>query len=304
MKSIPIPVVALGPGSQPADESASFAALPKLEPLGAPRPPEGAEPADLAAAAALVEALLAPMRLRNCGVGEQPRLQLAGLAPPVLEVLNQCLGQGEVSVVVRRGANAEDARVRIQETGFAGLWRVRHYDAQGRLEHDVLEACDMPQAVRASVLRTCDEVFDPPALPDGLMNAPAVLGEIAQHVAAFDAESPPHVVNLTLLPMSPADLQALDGALGGGPVTILSRGFGNCRIESTAVHNVWRVRYFNNMDTVILDTIEICSIPEVALAAAEDIADSTERLAELVDWMKADAAGAAAVAAPAQSVAR
>ena len=66
-----------------------------------------------------------------------------------------------------------------------------------------------------------------------------------------------------------------------GPVAILSRGFGNCRISSTAARDVWRVQYFNNMQTLILNTIEVVDMPEVALAAAEDLADSRERLGEL-----------------------
>jgi hydrogenase-1 operon protein HyaF len=39
------------------------------------------------------------------------------------------------------------------------------------------------------------------------------------------------------------------------------------------------------MNTLILNTIEIVDVPEVALAAVEDLADSRERLAELVTWM-------------------
>ena len=77
----------------------------------------------------------------------------------------------------------------------------------------------------------------------------------------------------------------LDRALPVGPVAIISRGFGNCRITSTGARDVWRVQYFNNMNTLILNTIEVVDVPEVALAAAEDLVDSRERLAELIDWM-------------------
>jgi hydrogenase-1 operon protein HyaF len=48
---------------------------------------------------------------------------------------------------------------------------------------------------------------------------------------------------------------------------------------------VWRVQYFNNMNTLILNTIEVVTVPEVVLAAAEDLSDTRERLVELVDWM-------------------
>jgi hydrogenase-1 operon protein HyaF len=74
-------------------------------------------------------------------------------------------------------------------------------------------------------------------------------------------------------------------ALPVGPVAIISRGFGNCRITSTAARHVWRVQYFNNMNTLILDTLEVVDLPEVAVAAAEDLRESRERFAELLEWM-------------------
>jgi hydrogenase-1 operon protein HyaF len=48
------------------------------------------------------------------------------------------------------------------------------------------------------------------------------------------------------------------------------------------------------MNTLILNTIEIVDVPEVALASAEDLVDSRERLAELVTWMSESVAEAAA----------
>ena len=39
------------------------------------------------------------------------------------------------------------------------------------------------------------------------------------------------------------------------------------------------------MQTLILNTLEVVRVPEVALAADEDLAESRERLAELVEWM-------------------
>ena len=66
---------------------------------------------------------------------------------------------------------------------------------------------------------------------------------------------------------------------------MISRGFGNCRISSTLARDVWRVQYFNSMNTLILNTIEVVDVPEVALAADEDLCDSRARLAELIAWM-------------------
>jgi len=117
------------------------------------------------------------------------------------------------------------------------------------------------------------------------MNSPALLHEITEQIAQRKPPSPAHVINLTLFPLTPEDHRVLEKALPVGPVAIISRGFGNCRITSTLARNVWRVQYFNTMNTLILNTLEIVEAPEVALAAPEDIEDSRERLSELIEWM-------------------
>jgi hydrogenase-1 operon protein HyaF len=55
---------------------------------------------------------------------------------------------------------------------------------------------------------------------------------------------------------------------------------------ATRLQNVWRVQYFNGMNAILLDTLEITRMPEVALAAADDIADAIERLQEALDWLR------------------
>jgi len=116
------------------------------------------------------------------------------------------------------------------------------------------------------------------------MNSPSVLREIGARMR-LRRGARAHVVNLTLLPLTPDDHAVLEAALPAGPVALMSRGFGNCRITSTLARDVWRVQYFNSMSTLILNTIEVVDVPEVALAAVEDLADSRVRLAELVAWM-------------------
>jgi hydrogenase-1 operon protein HyaF len=96
-----------------------------------------------------------------------------------------------------------------------------------------------------------------------------------------------HVVNLSLLPVTPEDIGFLDHHLGTGRVLMLSRGYGNCRISNTRLRNCWRVVYYNSMDKVILNTVEVVDMPEVAMAAAEDLRDSFERLQEVMAWLEA-----------------
>ena len=83
--------------------------------------------------------------------------------------------------------------------------------------------------------------------------------------------------------MSEADLDHIEHVLRKGAVNILSRGYGDCRIESTMVSNVWRVRYFNSTNKLILDTIEVTDVPKVACAAQEDIEDAAQRLQEMLE---------------------
>ena len=56
--------------------------------------------------------------------------------------------------------------------------------------------------------------------------------------------------------------------------------------RSACATNTWRVVYYNSQDTVILNSVEVCGIPEVACAAREDLEDSAERLTEVLQWVE------------------
>lgn len=279
-KPFPYAIRAVGPGSQPGDDA-------PLEVLDLPRDmPTFAMPSVPDAprdALALGRDVLAAFR-DQCRLalpaGAVARLDLAGFGDDVLDVLDDMLGEGEVAIRI-------DApyRFRIQESVFAGLWRVCALDPQGMLAADWLEAAPIPSVVVAAARAAAQPKFTPVDLPAGAMNSPALVAELASRVAHRACGDAAHVVNLTLLPMSPEDHAVLEAALPVGPVAIMSRGFGSCRITSTRLRDTWRVQYFNSMSTLILNTLEVVDVPEVALAAAEDLGDSLERLSELVDWM-------------------
>jgi hydrogenase-1 operon protein HyaF len=283
MKPIAIPIRTVGPGSQPAEDAdLDYMQMPRgMSTFSMPQIPENAEAAAMAEARDVIDAFVAAFgRARRAG-DPHHRVDLGAVGPAALEVLNQSLGEGEVAIRI-----AGPTEIRIQETVFAGIWREREFDADGRLLYDALAACPVPpvavEAARAAAASELPLIN----LPAGAMNAPALLHEIRSQVRTSRPGASAHVINLTLLPLSPDDQVCLDAALPVGPVAVLSRGFGNCRITSTGVHHVWRVQYFNNAQTLILNTIEIVDIPEVALAAAEDLADSEERLVELLQWMR------------------
>jgi hydrogenase-1 operon protein HyaF len=269
-----------GPGSQPGDEDGAelaYMEMPKgMRTYSMPEVPEKEEAEAFRPALAKLEAVLEALRAAPAD-GPTIAISFEGLDQPNRDFISQLLGEGEVSIIA-------GTAIQAQESVLAGVWRIYEVDENGRLISDHIEAGGFPSSVlkaaqdaAASALRPFDGVADP-----NLMNAPAIATELADKLAAYQPGAAAHVINLSLLPLTEEDSAYIDLRLGQGPVTILSRGYGNCRISSTAVKNAWWVRYFNSREALILNTIEIATIPEVACAAKEDLEDSAERLAEIL----------------------
>jgi hydrogenase-1 operon protein HyaF len=268
-----IPPVGFGPGSQPGAEDGeelAYVPMPSGMRTFEPRIPYLQSAEDAAEAVAFLRELAAGA---NCWTPESGvlRFDYAHLDAHNRKILADTLGEGEVALVIEN-----PLRVDVQESVFAGVWRVARkggeYIEIGAIPSPVLEPHPLP--------------LPAPEMPGpGVVNAPAILTEILDHVRNRNAggSGGQHVVNLTLLPHTPEDLGYIERALGRGGVTILSRGYGNCRVERTAYANVWRIRFYNSQDVQILDTIEVADVPDVACAAPEDIADSAERLTEVAE---------------------
>ncbi len=279
-RPFPIPVVALGPGSQEEDEALDYISMPSG--MATYRPP--LIPDDMSGQPGALRVLQA---VQAALAGEGPALvPLDDLPAAERQLLNQVLGEGEVSAQWLPSADGSDGcSAQIQESVFAGVWRVLADTGAGVLL-DAIEVGRVP-AVLGEAAR--HDGLAPPHIegsaPPEVLNAHHVLAELAQHRAAWRPGQPNEVVNLTLLPMSPADIAWMDHVLGTGRVLILSRGYGNCRILSTRVPHTWRVVYYNSQDHVILNTVEVGELPAVACAAPEDLADSHERLTEVMQWV-------------------
>jgi len=282
MKALSIPVRIVGPGSQVEKEQLQYLDMPReMNTFQMPRVPQRVASEAVSEAHDVLAEFLDAMTPWDPAAGDPgPRLNVTGVSPAALDIINEMLGEGEVGIQVN-GAHA----IHIQESVFTGVWRVCELDDDSRLVGDWIVAGSMPEAViRAAILAAAPA----PArvtLPDGAMNSPALLQEIEARLRNIRPDTPAHVINLTLFPLTAEDHQVLARALPVGPVAMISRGFGHCKISSTLARNVWRVQYFNSMNTLILNTIEIVDMPEVAIAAPEDLIDSRTRLAELITWM-------------------
>jgi hydrogenase-1 operon protein HyaF len=274
-----------GPGSQPAEEDDSgleFIRLPQeMDRYCAPDLPEPETVAQLAAARTVMDWLQAA--LERYRVGDPPQVaDISGLDAANRDLVNQILGEGEVSLQYNGSVQA-----RMQESVLAGIWRTCYLDERGVLTHDLIEVADVPLLARTPLAGDCDPgriagLTD--AIPPAeVMNAMPILSEVQEHLQTWQPGQTAHVINLSLLPLSPADIEFLEQTLGEGPVQTLSRGYGECQVRSTACPNLWWVRYYNSMGTLILNTLEVVDIPLVACAAQDDLDDSRRRMQELLE---------------------
>ncbi len=278
IKNIPVSVV--GPGSQPVSEDGqglSYIDMPgDMATFEEPSIPEPD------AVKGLVGAREAMLWLRQAlaeysGGGEAQLANLTALDEENRELVNQILGEGEVSIRYN-GA----IRARSQESVLAGVWRTLYLDEDDRVCYDILEVADVSHTARMPDGRDRPVNADKQEVSPALNNALAILVELEAQYPAFLAEGVPYTINLTLLPLSEDELAFIDERLGRGPIDTLSRAYGKCQVSSTLTPNVWWVRYYNSMDTLILNTIELIDVPEALRAAPEDLADSAKRLDDIL----------------------
>ncbi|RQH07065.1 hydrogenase expression/formation protein [Paraburkholderia dinghuensis] len=290
-RPFPVPVVTTGPGSQPEPDDWSCLPLPStVETWRSPDTPDPGEPG--------TDEVLALLRNMAAALASDPQptqplvFPVAALGADAHRLLAQVMGEGEVSAQVmpsRKTYCGAGALVRIQESRYPGIWRVIVDSATGERIDDRIEIGAIPAVIldEAQHSGTTQGTVADTAGHD-LMNAPSVATEIvaaqARALARHGAGS--HVVNFSLLPVTPADIAWLENMLGAGTVGIFSTGYGKCTVIATGWRYVWRVRYFDGTNKILLDTLDITGIPEVAVASAEDLADSLRHLREIVEWLE------------------
>ncbi len=284
LKLSDIPIIGMGPGSQPDEEDGSaldYMAMPQamsfFQPMSLP------EQEDLQAYPQVLS-LLAQLQDLLAEQAQYPEqayeLSLAQVSAAEKRLLAQILSEGEVSILFN---TADGGHQEIQETSLPGVWWHRSLDANQQPQAEKLEISDFPRFIRQATFAQAQPTLVLPAkdsdsLPEGLVNAPWLLAELQEQQ---QNNHQGHVINLTLLPLNDADLQFLATELGTGKTAILSRGYGNCRITATAITNIWWVQYYNSTDTLILNTLEVVEVPLVTCASSEDLADSALRLQEI-----------------------
>ena len=285
IKDIPVRVV--GPGSQPGAEAdaPSFIDMPRdMTSYDAPPMPDPDAVNHLSGAR---EAMIWLGHALDCYSEDAayPRANLNALDDENRELVNQILGEGEISV------NYDgDPAASVQESVLAGVWRTLYFDDDRNVAIDMLEVGAVPNLVLAPVQGSHKVDTTPPDPDANVANAMPLLFELEDRCKRFEKSGTAYSINLTLLPLSQDELEFLDTRLGRGPVDVLSRAYGKCEVINTLVPNLWWVRYYNSMGTLILNSLEVTAVPDVVVAAPEDLADSAERLTDILAPYWSDAA--------------
>ncbi len=271
----------LGPGTQPGDDSFSMNPLPLTcqvnnDPSMATLENCPHSPAVMALLADVRHQLSQRIPTKQDVLG----WDLSALNADDLTFLNTLLGEGEVSIRIQ---HADGRASEIQESIFCGIWRVRCQNEKGQWEQH-LEAGSAPHALwQAATINTLPDDSLLPAPVDGLMNGLTLAQELLAHVR--DPATLPHSINLTQLPISDADRLFLARLCGEGRIQIRTIGYGESQIDATALRHVWHVRCLDTLKGLLLESYEICPLPELVLAAPEDLLDSLERLNEICGWL-------------------
>ena len=115
-------------------------------------------------------------------------------------------------------------------------------------------------------------------LPTG--NVKPLLFELAGLLESWLSKGEPASIDLRSLPLSHGDYAELEAALGSGAVSASVEAIGASDVRETRYPGVWRVTHRNEGGEVVADLLEVCDLPEILRAPAEDAANGLIRLKE------------------------
>ncbi|MDZ7584303.1 MAG: hydrogenase expression/formation protein [Thiobacillus sp.] len=113
-------------------------------------------------------------------------------------------------------------------------------------------------------------------------NAPPLLRELAEQVRRLLETGETSAIDLSALPMTPADLDWLREKLGSGEIAVTLQAGGESTLDETACAGVWWVTHRNEQGAVASQFIEVAFVPELVKAHPQDVAIGREQLELLI----------------------
>jgi len=126
-------------------------------------------------------------------------------------------------------------------------------------------------------------VVNPPSGEPGLTgNAPPLLRELSELVKRLLASGETSAIDLSALPLTPADLGWLQDKLGAGEISVTLQANGESTLNETACPGIWWVTHHNEQGAVTSQFIEVAFVPELVKAHPGDVQTGQEYLELLI----------------------
>ena len=109
-------------------------------------------------------------------------------------------------------------------------------------------------------------------------NAPPLMRELADQLRRLLDADEASAIDLSALPLTPADLDWLRAQLGEGEIVASLAANGETTLAETGYPGVWWVTHRNEQGAVIAQLLEVAFVPELIRAQAEDVRFGHERL--------------------------
>jgi hydrogenase-1 operon protein HyaF len=121
-------------------------------------------------------------------------------------------------------------------------------------------------------------IATPPGEPGLTGNAQPLLRELAELVKRLLDTGEPSAIDLSALPLTPADLDWLQEKLGTGEISVTLQASGESTLNETACPGIWWVTHHNEQGAVTSQFIEVAFVPELVKAHPQDVAFGQEYL--------------------------
>ena len=113
-------------------------------------------------------------------------------------------------------------------------------------------------------------------------NAQPLLHELLERVRSLLATGESSAIDLSALPLTPADLDWLREKLGPGEIAVTLNANGESSLNETGCSGVWWVTHRNEKGAVTSEFIEVAFVPELVKAHPQDVLIGQEHLELLI----------------------
>ena len=126
-------------------------------------------------------------------------------------------------------------------------------------------------------------VINSPSGEAGLTgNAPPLLRELSESLNRLLETGESSAIDLSALPLTPADLEWLREILGEGEIAVTLQAGGESTLNETACPGIWWVTHHNEQGAVTSQFIEVSFVPELVKAHPQDVEMGRENLELLI----------------------